>query len=67
VFIKYGCTIDDIGGIDIGDEVMLGPNVSLLSSGHPVEPFERTRRISAAPFVIERNVWIGAGASVREI
>lgn len=64
VFINHGCTINDIGGIDIGDEVMLGPNVSLLSSGHPVEPFERTRRITAAPIVIERNVWIGAGATV---
>ena len=40
------------------------PNVSLLSSGHPVEPFERSRWITAAPIVIERNVWIGAGATV---
>jgi len=64
VFINHGCTLNDIGGIDIGDEVMLGPNVSLLSSGHPVEPFERTRRITAAPIVIARNVWIAAGAIV---
>jgi acetyltransferase-like isoleucine patch superfamily enzyme len=64
VFINHGCTLNDIGGIDIGDEVMLGPNVSLISSGHPVEPVERTRRITAAPIVIGRNVWIGAGAIV---
>jgi acetyltransferase-like isoleucine patch superfamily enzyme len=64
VFINHGCTLNDIGGIDIGDEVMLGPNVSLLSSGHPVEPAERTRRITAAPIVIGSNVWIGAGAIV---
>lgn len=64
VFINHGCTLNDIGGIDIGDEVLLGPNVSLLTSGHPVEPAQRTRRITAAPIVIGRNVWVAAGATV---
>lgn len=64
VFINHGCTISDIGGIDIGDDVLIGPNVSLLSSGHPVEPLGRTRRVTAAPIVIGRNVWIGSGAIV---
>jgi acetyltransferase-like isoleucine patch superfamily enzyme len=64
VFINHGCTLNDIGGIDFGDEVMLGPNVSLLSSGHPVDPVERTRRITAAPIVVGRNVWIAASAIV---
>lgn len=64
VFINHGCTISDIGGIDIGDDVLIAPNVSLLSSGHPVEPLDRTRRVTAAPIVIGRNVWIGTGAIV---
>ena len=64
VFINHGCTLNDIGGIEIGDEVLLGPNVSLLTSGHPVDPVERTRRITAAPIVIGPNVWIAAGATV---
>jgi acetyltransferase-like isoleucine patch superfamily enzyme len=64
VFINHGCTLNDIGGIDIGDDVMLGPNVSLLSSGHPLEPRQRRRGITAAPITIGRNVWIGAGAIV---
>jgi len=64
VFVNHGCTLNDIGGIDIGDEVMLGPNVSLITSGHPVDPGERTRRITAAPIVIGRNVWVAAGATV---
>lgn len=64
VFINHGCTLSDIGGIDIGDDVLLAPNVSLLSSGHPVEPFERTRRVTAAPITIGNNAWIGAGAIV---
>lgn len=64
VFINHSCTISDIGGLDIGDEVLIGPNVSLLTSGHPVEPLERRRRVTAAPIVIGRNVWIGARATV---
>lgn len=64
VFINHNCTISDIGGVEIGDEVLIAPNVSLLSSGHPVEPLERTRRVAAAPIVVGRNVWIGAGATV---
>ena len=50
--------------IDIGDDVLIAPNGSLLSSGHPVEPLDRTRRVTAAPIVIGRNVWIGSGAIV---
>lgn len=64
VFINHNCTVSDIGGVEIGDEVLIAPNVSLLSSGHPLEPFERTRRVTAAPIVIGRNVWIGAGSTV---
>lgn len=64
VFINHNCTISDIGGVEIGDEVLIAPNVSLLSSGHPVEPFERIRRVTAGPIVVGRNVWIGAGATV---
>ncbi|MEV4419390.1 hypothetical protein AB0L40_05355 [Patulibacter sp. NPDC049589] len=36
VFINHGCTLNDIGGIDIGADTMIGPNVTLLTSGHPV-------------------------------
>lgn len=64
VFLNHGTTINDIGGVTLGDDVMLGPNVSLLTSGHPVAPQRRTRTITAAPITIGSNVWIGAGATV---
>lgn len=64
VFINQGCTLNDIGGIEIGDDVMLGPRVSLISSGHPVDPAQRRTHVTAARIVIERNVWLGAGATV---
>src|SRR3954453_19261841 len=64
VFINHNCILNDIGGITIGDEVFLGPRVSLISSGHPIDPAFRRRRITAAPITIERGVWLCAGATV---
>ena len=64
VFVNQNCTFYDLGGLDIADDVMIGPNVSLITSGHPVEPSRRRDFTIAKPIVIERNVWIAAGATV---
>ena len=64
VFINHNCTLNDIGGITIGDEVFIGPRVSLITSGHPVDPAFRRGQIFAAPITIERGVWLCAGATV---
>ncbi|MEO6217942.1 MAG: sugar O-acetyltransferase [Sphingomonas sp.] len=64
VFINQNCTMYDLGGIDIGDDVMIGPNVSLITSSHPLEPSRRRDFVIAKPIVIERNTWIAAGATI---
>jgi acetyltransferase-like isoleucine patch superfamily enzyme len=64
VFINQGCRLDDIGGIELGDGVMIGPGARLISAGHPLDPARRRRQVTAAPIVVGRNVWIGAGATV---
>lgn len=64
VFVNQNCTFYDLGGLDIADDVMIGPNVSLITSGHPIEPARRRDFVIAKPIVIERNVWIAAGATV---
>jgi acetyltransferase-like isoleucine patch superfamily enzyme len=64
VFINHGCTLNDMGGIEIGMDTMIGPNVSLLTSGHPTALADRRAGITVAPIVIGANVWIGAGAIV---
>lgn len=64
VFVNQNCTFYDLGGLAIGDDVMIGPNVSLITSGHPVAPSRRRDFVVAKPIVIERNVWIGAGATI---
>jgi acetyltransferase-like isoleucine patch superfamily enzyme len=64
VFVNQNCTFYDLGGLDIADDVMIGPNVSLITSGHPIEPSQRRASVTAKPIVIERNVWIAAGATI---
>jgi len=64
VFVNQNCTFYDLGGIDIADDVMIGPNVSLITSSHPLSPAERRDGTIAKPITIERNVWIAAGAIV---
>jgi len=64
VFINQRCQLNDIGGIEIADDVMLGPGVSLITSGHPVDPATRYDGITAAPITIGDNVWIGADATI---
>jgi acetyltransferase-like isoleucine patch superfamily enzyme len=64
VFVNQNCTFYDLGGLDIADDVLIGPNVSLITSGHPLEPSRRRAFTVAKPIVIERNVWIAAGATI---
>jgi acetyltransferase-like isoleucine patch superfamily enzyme len=64
VFVNQNCTFYDLGGLDIADDVMIGPNVSIITSGHPMEPSQRRASVIAKPIVIERNVWIAAGATI---
>lgn len=64
VFINQNCTFYDLGGLDIGDDVMIGPNVSIITTGHPLEPSQRRAVTIGKPIVIERNVWIAAGATI---
>jgi acetyltransferase-like isoleucine patch superfamily enzyme len=64
VFINQCCTLYDMAGIDIADLVMIGPNVNIITSGHPLEPSKRRAYVEAKPIVIEKNVWIAASATI---
>ena len=64
VFVNHGCTLNDMGGIEIGHRTLIGPNVTLLTSGHPTQVAERHAGITIAPIVVGADVWIGAGATV---
>lgn len=64
VFINQNCTFYDLGGLDIADDVMIGPNVSIITTGHPLSPSQRRTVTIGKPVVIEKNVWIAAGATI---
>ena len=64
VFVNQGCLFSDLGGITIGDRVLIGPMVTLATSGHPVAPAERFDAITMKPIVIDSDVWIGAAVTV---
>ncbi|WP_225562043.1 sugar O-acetyltransferase [Rhodanobacter sp. DHB23] len=64
VFVNQNCTFYDLGGIHIGDDVMIGPNVSIITAGHPLAPSQRRSVTVGKRIVIERNVWVAAGAII---
>lgn len=63
VFINHGCSFLDLGGINIEDDVLIGPNVQLITENHPIKPSER-KALDLKSILIKKNVWIGAGAIV---
>ncbi|HZO46138.1 MAG TPA: sugar O-acetyltransferase [Xanthobacteraceae bacterium] len=64
VFVNQNCTFYDLGGLDIADDVMIGPNVNIITAGHPLAPSQRRSVTIGKPIVIERNVWIAANATI---
>ncbi|AGR41171.1 hypothetical protein STAIW_v1c05460 [Spiroplasma taiwanense CT-1] len=45
-FINFGCSFLDRGGIEIGDNTLIGPNCNLMTTNHPIDPKERRSTIS---------------------
>jgi acetyltransferase-like isoleucine patch superfamily enzyme len=64
VFVNQNCTFYDLGGLDIADDVMIGPNVSIITAGHPLDPSQRHAATVGKPIAIRKNVWIAAGATI---
>ncbi|WP_321347757.1 sugar O-acetyltransferase [uncultured Draconibacterium sp.] len=63
VYINHLCSMLDMGTITIGDNVLIGPKVNILSEEHPVDPAER-KALMVRPVVIKNGAWIGAGATI---
>lgn len=64
VFINQNCTFYSLAEITLGDDVLIGPNVSLITSGHPVAPSQRRAFLIGKPIAVRAGVWIAAGATV---
>ena len=63
VFINEGCCFQDQGGIEIGDNVLIGQQVVIATLNHDLAPDKRANMIPA-PVKIGNNVWIGAHATI---
>ncbi|WP_438733250.1 sugar O-acetyltransferase [Enterococcus sp. AZ128] len=65
VYANFGLSLVDDTKIDIQDDVMIGPNVTICAGTHPVASELRLKKAQYnLPVVIEKNVWIGAGSIV---
>lgn len=59
-YANYNLTILDSAPVEIGDDVLIGPQVSLFTSSHPIDPnFRRQGWEHARPIRLGCNVWIG--------
>lgn len=65
VYANFNLTIVDDGDIYVGDRVMFGPNVTIATANHPIEPTLRRNAMQYnKPVRIGENVWIGAGSVI---
>lgn len=65
VYANFNLTLVDDTHIYIGDYVMFGPNVTVATATHPIEPNLRRQQAEFnVPVHIGDNVWIGAGAVI---
>ena len=65
VYANFNLTLVDDTDIYVGNHVMFGPNVTIATAGHTIEPNLRRKQAQFnLPVHIGDNVWIGAGAVV---
>jgi len=61
VFINHSLTIMARGGVEIEDDVMIGPGVSLLTANHDLYDHQV---LLCGKVTIRKNAWIGANAMI---
>ena len=64
-YANFDCIFMGGAEIKIGNDVMIGPRVSLLTASHPVGAKARRSGLAyALPITIEDDVWIGGNTTV---
>ena len=64
-YSNYNLVILDCAPVKIGDNVLIGPNVSIYTAGHPLHYEIRNQEYEYAfPIIIGDNVWIGGNVVI---
>lgn len=64
-FANFNLTILDEATVTFGDNVFIGPDVSIYTACHPLDPVRRrTGEEWARPVKVGNDVWIGGGATI---
>lgn len=63
VFINSGCCFQDQGGIEIGDDCLIGQQVVIATLNHDSDP-EKRGNMFPAPVKLGNKVWVGAHATI---
>lgn len=65
VYANFNLTCVDDTHIYVGDNTLFGPNVTISTTGHPIQPQLRKQLYQfSRPVRIGKNVWIGAGVII---
>lgn len=62
-FINMGCSFQDWGGIEIGDDCLVGHNCTICTVNHSQDP-DRRGDMMCSPVKIGNKVWIGANVTI---
>ncbi|WP_314059405.1 sugar O-acetyltransferase [uncultured Vagococcus sp.] len=64
-YANFNLVVVDDGPVKIGNNVMIGPNVTITTTGHPIHPdYRQGGGQFSLPVVIEDGVWIGANVVI---
>lgn len=64
-YANHNCVILDAAEVRIGERVLLGPNVQIYATTHPLDAEERaTGKELSAAITIGNDCWIGGGAII---
>ncbi|MBZ0104742.1 MAG: acyltransferase [Sulfuricella denitrificans] len=67
VIVNVGSYLSGEGGLDIGDEVLIGSHVHILSAGHVIDGADASiwrNPINYGKITIGSGAWIAAGATI---
>lgn len=63
-YANFNLLVLDCASVIIGDNVLIGPNVSIYTATHPLLAEERTNYEYAKKVTIGNNVWIGGSVTI---